>query len=241
MLQSAKKLCFYSMLIQFSGIGIVAGSGKLNGTVMAKNKGGAYARVKITPVNPQTTAQQNTRNILSTWSQGWRGLTQTQRDGWNTAAASFPYVDRFGNSRQLSGQQLYVKLNSNLNYANAAGIDDAPAPVEIPALTTVSVTADESTAAVTLTFAPTPVPADFALIVRAAGNVGQGKTFVKNLYRNVSVLDAAATSPAVISADYAAKFGPPIAGLKTFVQIFLISTTTGQAGIPLQADTINVP
>ena len=38
---------------------------KLNGSVFSKNRYGAYVRTKVTPVNPQSTAQQNTRNNLS--------------------------------------------------------------------------------------------------------------------------------------------------------------------------------
>lgn len=225
------------MLIQWSGVGIVAGSGKLNGTVVARNRGGAYARVKVTPVNPQTTAQQNGRNILSTWSQNWRALTEAQRQGWNSNSENFPYSDRFGNSRKLSGQQLYVKLNANLNYADAPGIDDVPSPVEIPAITSISITASSPTS-LSIAFTPSPVPAGFALILRMAGNVGAGKSFVKNLFRNVSVVAPAGTSPFNALVNYEAIFGTLVEGSKIFVQAFLISTTSGQAGIPIQTSAV---
>lgn len=213
---------------------------KLNGSVFSKNKAGAYIRTKVTPVNPQTTAQQNQRNILSTWSQGWRGLTFAQRSGWNSAAVNFPYTDIFGNIKQLSGFQLYCKLNINLNIAGAAGIDDAPMPVEIPAITDLQIAADDSANSYTVTFAPTPVPADFAMIVDVVANVGTGKTFVKNLFRNVSVLAAAATSPNVISAAVIAKFGEPVTGLQVFARARFISTITGQSGVPIQAQSVIV-
>ena len=225
------------MLLQWSGIGIVAGSGKLNGTVLAKNKGGTYARVKVTPTNPQTTAQQNGRNILATHSQGWGGLTQAQRDGWNNAAANYPYTDRFGNIKHLSGQQLYVQLNSNLNYANAAAIDDAPTPVAIPAITSLGI-ASATPTALSITFTPTPIAAGFAMILRLTPNIKPGRAFVKNQFRNVAVIAAAGTSPHNTFAAYEALFGPPTTGSKIFVEAFLVSTTSGQAGIPLQAQII---
>jgi hypothetical protein len=225
------------MLLQWSGIGIVAGSGKLNGTVLAKNKGGSYARTKVTPTNPQTTAQQNARNILSTQSQAWGGLTQVQRDGWNNAAPSFPYTDRFGNSKNLSGQTLFVKLNANLNYADVAAIDDVPAPVAIPAITALTIAGATSTT-LSITFAPTPVPAGFALILRLTPNIKPGREFVKNQFRNVAVVAAAGTSPHNTFAAYEALFGPPVTGSKIFVQAFYISTDSGQSGIPLQAQII---
>src|SRR5690606_27930634 len=55
----------HTMKVQFSGLGVVAGSGKIQGTVAARNRSGAYLRVKVTPVNPQTTYQQAARQRLT--------------------------------------------------------------------------------------------------------------------------------------------------------------------------------
>ena len=49
--------------------------GKLNGSVFSKNRGGAYIRTKVTPVNPQSLAQGLVRATLTNLSQAWRGLT----------------------------------------------------------------------------------------------------------------------------------------------------------------------
>lgn len=210
---------------------------KLNGSVFSKNKGGAYIRTKVTPVNPQSVAQQNVRNHLSTNSQAWRGLTEAQRQGWNNAAPNFPYTDIFGNIKQLSGFQLYVKLNTNLAVIAAAAISDAPTPVAIPALTALSLAATPSPS-LSLTFAPTPVPADFKMIVESTPNVTPGKEFVKNLYRVIAVEDAAATSPFNALASFQALFGDPIDGMKVFMRVKLVSSLTGQAGIPLATSAL---
>lgn len=53
------------------GAGIVDGSGKLNGWVASKNRGGSYMRTKVTPLNPSTSAQQNARGILGSLSTQW--------------------------------------------------------------------------------------------------------------------------------------------------------------------------
>lgn len=212
---------------------------KLNGTVFSKNRYGSYTRTKVTPVNPQTTAQQNARNILSTNSQNWRGITEAQRQSWIDAAPDFPFTDIFGNSKILSGQALYVKLNNNLNIVGELAIAAAPTPVSIPAFSLTLVTADDSANTVIVT-GTTPVPANFALVFQATPNVTPGKSFVKNLFRNTSIQAAAATSPYNISADYIALFGDPVTGMKIFVRAFLVSTISGQAGIPVQAQTIVV-
>lgn len=211
---------------------------KLNGSVFSKNKAGAYIRTKVTPVNPQTVAQQNVRNVLSSNSQAWRGLTQSQRDGWSAAAPNFPYTDIFGNIKQLSGMQLFVKLNNNLAVIGIARITNAPSPVALPSLTAVSVTAAHGTPAVDVVFAPTPIAANFEMVIETTPNVTAGKEFVKNLYRVVAVADAASTSPFDALSSFQALFGDPVAGNKIFVRIKLISKLTGQAGIPLAASCI---
>jgi hypothetical protein len=212
---------------------------KLNGTVFSKNRYGGYTRTKVTPVNPQTTAQQNARNRLSTASQAWRGLSEAERQSWIDAAPNFPFTDIFGNTKVLSGQALYVKLNANLALIGEAAIATAPSPVAIPEMALTSVTADDSANTVIIA-GTTPVPADFALVVLATPNVTPGISFVKNKFRFVDALAAAATSPYDISAEYVALFGDPVLDQKIFVRCFLISTITGQAGIPVQAQTIVV-
>lgn len=212
---------------------------KLAGSVFSKNRYGSYVRTKVTPVNPQTTSQQNARNRFSTNAQAWRGLTQAERDSWISAAPSFPIIDIFGNSKILSGSTLYQQLNSNLALIGAALIASAPTPVAIPALAFTSVTSDDSANTVIIA-GTTPVPAGFAMVVMATPNVGAGKSFVKNLYRFVSAEPAAATSPFDVSTEYVALFGDPVTGMKTFVKGFYVSITTGQAGIPVMAETIVV-
>lgn len=210
---------------------------KLNGSVFSKNRYGGYVRTKVTPVNPQTDAQQNTRNNLATNSQAWRGLTEEQRQSWIDGAPNFPFTDIFGNQKFLSGQALYVKLNNNLVNAGVAAIATCPSPVAIPALSAVELQATP-TPTLSLTFAPTPVPADFAIQVFATPNITPGRTFVKNRFRYLTMIDAAGTSPANLLSDYQALFGDPVDGQKIFVRVQMVSKTTGQLGIPLQSMAI---
>lgn len=210
---------------------------KLNGTVFSKNRYGAYTRTKVTPVNPQTDAQQNARNNLSTHSQAWRGLTETQRNSWIDAAASFPFTDIFGNPKILSGNALYVKLNNNLVNAGGTAISTAPTPVSIPAITLLTLTAT-GVPALSLAFAPTPVATGFSMMIFATPNITPGRNFVKNEFRFIKAVAAAATTPQNLLTAYEAVFGAPVTGNKIFVRAFLVSTVTGQAGIPLSTVAI---
>ena len=211
---------------------------KLNGSVFSKNRYGAYVRTKVTPVNPQTTAQQNVRSRLATNAQAWRGLTEAQRQSWIDAAALFPFTDIFGNSKILSGSTLYVKLNNNLAGIGEAALALAPAPVAIPQLEIFGITATAGVQSLSMPFLPTPVPADYVIVIQSTGNVTPGKSFVKNLFRTILPISAAATSPQNLLAAFTAKHGPVVVGQKIFIRAYFVSVLSGQAGIPVQGMVI---
>lgn len=210
---------------------------KLNGTVFSKNRYGAYTRTKVTPVNPQSDYQQEVRGRFGAMSAAWRGLTEGERLSWTTAAASFPVIDIFGNSKILSGQALFNQLNINLQQAGQAQITTAPAPVAIPSLVSVGAVADNS-GLLEITGGLAAVPAGFTAVVFATPNYGAGISFVKNKFRLMSTVAAAATlNPYIGSSKYALRFGALVVSQKISVKMFLVSNTTGQSGVPFTATT----
>lgn len=209
---------------------------KSGGHVYAKNRSGNYKRTKVTPVNPQTTAQQAQRQLFGSYSAGWRGLTAAQRLSWINAAPSFPVTNIFGQSMTLTGANLYVAFNKNLINAGGAAITSAPSPVAIPTLSINTLVADNSSALLTLLINTATVPTGFALMVFATPLIGPGQYFVKNKYRMLGVFSATANL-VTLSSAWIAKNGTLTVGQKVFVKCFLVSTVTGQAGVPVSLDT----
>ena len=220
------------MKIQLSGIGITAASGKLGGTVFSNNKGGAYCRVKVNPLNPQTTAQLGVRSSLTTLAQLWKTLTAPQQLAWNSAVGSFTTTQIFGSSKSISGISLFCKINQNITLAGGTYITTPPAVITVAPLTSISLTAVGG-GAVTLTFAPTPVPANTVLQVKATNNLSAGISFVKNHYRTIEYVAPAASSPAVLTTAYDAKWGSPVTGSKIWVEVKVVSKTTGLVSLPI--------
>ena len=198
----------------------------------------SYFRTKVTPVNPQTDAQQTVRNRLASNSQAWRGLTEAQRQSWIDGAANFPFTDIFGNTKTLSGQALFVKLNNNIALVAGTPLTTCPSPVSIPAIDQITLTAAAGTPAVSLSYNIPDAAGDTKMIVFATPNVTPGKSFVKNLFRYNNQVEDDTASPLVLTTSWQAAFGAPVEGDKIFVRAFLINTTTGQAGIPLQTVAI---
>lgn len=94
-------------------------SGKLNGTVFARNKGGHYMRSKSNPTNPKSIFQMAVRGDFGAMAGAWRQLPQAIRNAWDAAAPDFPYQNRLGDTKILSGFSLFMKLNQNLEVAGA--------------------------------------------------------------------------------------------------------------------------
>lgn len=217
------------MKVKFGAI-VVDGRNKVGGHVLSKNRGGAYMRTKVTPVNPQSVAQSEVRGTLTTFSQGWRGLTEDQRTSWNAAVVNFKKTDIFGDIKTPSGINLYVKLNATLAVVGSAPISDPPSDTTSPGETTTTATVDATTPALSIAFTPTPVPAGTRLSIEATAPQSAGKSFLKNQYRVLSTVNAAGASPSNALAAYVAKFGALVVGQKVGIRTRLIDTTTGVAG-----------
>lgn len=226
------------MKVMYSGLGVVDARGKINGHVASKNRAGNYFRTKVSPVNPQTDFQQNVRGRFGARSAAWRGLTDAQRQSWIDAAPSFPVVNVFGESKILSGFQLYNALNLNLELIGEAAITTAPAPAAIPSL--VSADIDTMTATeVSVELGIGTVPAGFACVVFGTPSYGAGISFVKNKFRFIgSYAAAVTTNPLDVTTNYEVRFGNVTAGQKVSLRCFLVSTTTGQAGVPFSATSL---
>lgn len=205
--------------------------GKLGGQVFSKNRGGAYVRTKVTPSNPRSLAQMESRSDLGVTSSAWNGLTNEFRASWNSAVDEFKRTDIFGDLKTPSGKNLFVRLNKNLLGVGKQIIESAPVKLEIPATSATGVTIDPGTGEIR--FANfLSVPADFALQVSATPVLSPGISYVKNKLRVIAVANSGPIVPATLGAAYLARFGTPALGANVFVQIRLIADN-GQAGVPL--------
>lgn len=226
------------MKTKFGAI-IVDGRGKINGMVAAKNRAGAYLRTKVTPVNPRSTAQSEVRNRLAGLAQGWRGLTVAQILAWNAAVSNFAKTDIFGDLKNPSGFNLYCRLNSNLLIASESAIANPPLPGAVESIDSISVAMDIGAGGFALTFSPA-IPATDKFLILATPGVSAGRSFSKNLFRVIEVVENGDTSPYDFETSYTAKFGVPAVGQKVFVAMVGINISTGQQGVPVQASTIVV-
>lgn len=218
---------------------VVEGRGKLNGWVASRNRSGAYFRTKVSPVNPSTPAQSEARDLLASLAAGWRDLTEAQRASFNGAVSNFAKTDIFGDLRNPSGFNLYMRLNANLSLIGEALLTSAPLPSTPGSISGLSVAGDSSSSTLAITFTVADADTSTALVYATPG-LSPGKNFAKSEYRLIATNGAPPASPIAAGGDWETKFGELITGQKIFVKIVLINAITGQASPGLEASTIVV-
>lgn len=235
-------------MAQILTTGIVADiRGKLKGTVFSRNRAGNYIRSKTTPLNPQSAAQQAVRGQFGSISQAWRNLTQSQRNSWNAAVDNFAEANRFGEVIRLSGSQLHQRLNLNLLLIGQSMINEPPLPVEVPYISNLDPDFErledpfEFVASVNFTIndnVDQPIPAGFSAILKATPPMSPGINYYKNLLKRIPAQIAPNQQETPIPfGAYHNVYGYPEVGEKIGVEMTLISTETGQAGVPYSVTT----
>jgi len=225
------------MKVKFGAI-VTDGRGKIGGHVLSKNRGGAYMRTKVTPSNPQTPSQSSVRATLTALSQAWRGLTASAISAWNSAVTNFESTDIFGDLKSPSGLNLYVKLNANLAEVGISPLALPPLPDSVTGPATITVTAAAGTPAMSIAWTGGAIPADTYWVVRATKQISPGKSFVKNLFRNIQVLAPADVTPTALLTAYVAKFGTLVAGQKIAVSVVAVNGLTGQKSTEINTTLI---
>lgn len=213
-------------------------SGKLNGTVFSKNKGGHYMRSKSKPANPKTSFQTAVRARFGAIAQLWGALTQAQRNAWNAMASEFPYRNRLGDTKILSGFALHQKLNTNLAIIEQSFVSNPPEPISPPAIVSVvanvSVGDGEFNVSAELAQGVTAVP--YTAVVMATPPLRAGVDNFQNQLREIAVVKDIASVADVMS-EYMARFGELDRDQKIGISVHTIADNSGIASVAV-SDTV---
>lgn len=203
-------------------------AGKAGNVVFFRGPGSQRVRNQAIPIDRRTPSQVAQRGYMSTISKRWSDITESQRNAWNVAAASPEWTqkDRFGVPFQMSGEQLYCKLNLRMIQQGNTPLTDPPARHAFAELGLGAITATSSPQAFTIAYTGTLEATD-VWIVRASAQVSVGKMSSNSVY-TVEIGGGTSATPIDILADYTAKFGTLIAGRKIFVELWQSSDLTGE-------------
>lgn len=218
-------------------------SGKLNGTVFAKNKGGNYMRSKSKPSNPKTSAQMAVRAQFGAISAAWKNLTESARSAWRESASSFPYINRLGDTKILSGFALHQKLNTNLDLIGEAALTFPPEPKSPVNFSRITVTAlyDDSNEKSSLNIlAPqSAVEGTSKTLIYATPPLSHGVENFENKLRLIGINPSSSFTAEYDANDlYEAVFGELPVGAKVGIKLQNISSESGMTSAPVYGTDI---
>ncbi|MDR1756263.1 MAG: hypothetical protein LBR65_04785 [Culturomica sp.] len=201
-------------------------SGSTGGITATHAAGHLLVRKKVSPNDANTEAQKAIRKHFTLYAQKWTRLTIEQQRKWNEQArqvsAEKSYFGIFG---KVSGFNLYVKCNMNLELINAPNELTEPArdlPQSTPFIELFEVTSTEMTVELSEN-----VHAGDTLVVRAAP-LKSGLSNNTNGLRQIATI-AGGQNMAEIKEKYRAVFGEPVAGERIQLQVYAINKLSGYA------------
>jgi hypothetical protein len=189
---------------------------KIGNMVAYISRYGQCYRAYVVPRNPRTEAQMHKRDIFGSSSSGWGlKLTEPQRQRWGQAALTAASHPSLGQYSHLSGQQLFVKINSTLRCVSHPSLDEPPAPVVFgPNPVGDLVIVNDEGGGVRLLLSVGLATEDIMLFGQAPCNSGRTKHRRVNY---LGLLVPATNGQCDITAPYVARFGQPHPGQKVFV------------------------
>lgn len=249
---------FKMALVKFTAV-VDAMSGKLNGTVFAKNKGGAYVRSRGQVSNPQTLAQQAVRAAFGAISRMWSALTGAQREAWNAAADGRTYTNRLGDIKKLTGKAYFQQVNQNLQVVGKDPINSPrpSAPISYINVVNDPLSADSNEDGelqdVDFEFqyvVDRDYPDNTLFVLEATPQLNPGIDNANTAFRNIAVSkETRATPQLLVPADFATgsktlvqalteRFGEYLPGSKIQMRIRGINPVTGEASVAYKAQAI---
>ena len=212
--------------------GIVHGiKGSIAGTIFQEGHAGSIVRAKMHAIKKQnpfliSSLGYTSQSVYQYLSQQWRALTDTQRASWVTAAPSFPYTNRWGDTYTPTSFNLFMSLNVNLVLSGIAYVATAPTPYTFLSFTFDSVSTITDTSMV-LHF-DCDTDSNCRIEVKSCASTSKGSRSPRGggKWITYSACNAGAT-PDVID-EYKARFGTPINASKIYFAARLVNRVSGQ-------------
>lgn len=217
--------------------------GSQNGLTFSRNKGGAYVRQKVSPVQPRTPAQLAVRENFSLNTKRWSGtMTQADRDSWTAYATTYPYTNVFGDASVLTGLAMSVARNQVLNQCGVASILAAPTDNSVtPIPVVLSFQTESGPFGLDFSTAAQAAPADTLYYVFATPALPAGRNPGESIYRFLNTYAPVAAATTVdLTDDWSNLFGAAVSGQIIWAVIAQVSKTKGNITVGQKFSTVYI-
>jgi hypothetical protein len=192
-------------------------AGKRGVVVSQNGRNGLVSRALVIPTNPRTDAQLRVRGFLGNVASKWATLTQEQRNAWNADAKLHSSTPSVGQSGQLTGFQLYAKINCALLIIGETEVSAPPASPSFPTLPVTGLTITNTAGVISLKLTTTDSPGEGTML-RGAPPCSQGRDTSPDVVY-LGTLSAPSNGAVDITAAYTGRYGSPKVGSKVFVRV----------------------
>ena len=216
-------------------------SGKIGGTVFARNRGGAYARSYAIPTRVTSSIAQQIKAAFAAASRGYANLTAAQIAAWDAYGQENPVSNRIGQLITLKGQSWYVGCNSRLIVVGETPIDVPPILASPVIALADNPVVDTKATLATIDVAEHSADASIIVIVYGARSVSAGKRYLENLYTTIYVSDAGASGGTLsFGTELEAALGTIQAGVTYHFKVVMLDIRTGLVSAPQWLSTVAI-
>ena len=216
-------------MIALPSIAFEGFSGSAKGVTARRVGGRNILSVKSRPTGPTTNAQVVRRASMAKISKSWKHLTSDQMRDWDRLAEHASGASALGKKAEISGLNLYIRLNVNRAMAGEALLSTAPETMV--AIPNVEFTQIVVTPQLMVLGGVKHEPAPFKLVVKmsASQSAGISNGWSKTVIINPGMEDD--WGEADVTRLYLKTIGvEPVPGEKVFVEAYWLDTSNGFAG-----------
>ena len=224
-------------MIALPSIAFEGFSGSAKGVTARRVGGRNILSVKSRPTGATTNAQVVRRASMSKISKSWKQLTNEQMREWDRLAEHTSGQSVFGQKAELTGMNLYIRLNVNRAMAGETLLSTAPeSTVAVPNVEYSQIAVTPDLVAITgIKHQASP----YKLVVKmsAGQSAGISNGWSKTVIITPGIEDD--WGEADVTTLYLKTIGvEPVPGQKVFVEFYWMDTDTGFAGQPVQDSVI---
>ena len=128
-------------IVEFGGT-VTGLTGSVGGWTFQRTRAGNIVRTKPRPPISPTTEQTAAQAVFFGLIQSFQALTPGQKLAWDAFAVANPKVNRFGQSKQLTGQNWFTSINAARGRLALIQLSVPPALLLPPAITSFNLVVD---------------------------------------------------------------------------------------------------
>lgn len=218
------------------GAFITSMKGKIGGTIFLGGANGDVVKLDAIRDSAKLTKADagrviNTLPLTAEVAGNWRDLTDAQRTSWTTGAVNYPAYNKFGVAYTPTGYQVFMRLNFQILQLTGAIATDCPVPITIDPQPTFAIAQPDLTS-LDMTWSGS-FQSDTYLQIEATQPMPKGRRPKNSFFKVIQQLADSATSPQDLFSRYAAVYGSFPAAAMIYFRFTVISSTTGQKGVPI--------